>query len=624
MRFVICLVALLLTPLMVQAQDLTVGESEFLRTLGEDAPVIRLWPEGRMPASAQAAEEEKLRAPREGVDPKRAQHIVDVNSPSMILMLPKKEKNTGAAMVMAPGGGYVLLDVDIVMEAARWWNDRGVAVAVLKYRVPSKREDDPVHPAPLQDAQRAISLLRAKASEWDIDPKKIGVAGFSAGGHLAANAANHGNDRAYEPVDEADKASCRPDFSVLLYPGYLTASRESHELNPHLRMDKLSPSTTPPTFLAINGDDRLTPGVVAYSIALMDAKVPSEMHIYASGGHGGAVEKYPFGQWANECYRFLGDHKFLPPIERRPADTYRAGTLPEAKIPEGMTEGDWHLRQILGKDWPILSVWPGGTGPDETRAETPESVTQRSRGGRAINIRDVNRPSLTVITPDEGKGNGRCVIVCPGGGYGGLAAEHEGTKICEWLTSQGFVTVLLKYRVPRRGGEFEKHHHALQDVQRSMRIVRSNAEKWGVDTNQIGVLGFSAGGHLCTTLATNYETPSYEAIDEIDQVSAKPNFAVLVYPAYLTKTQTSDEVESLVSDVSPENTPPMFLTVARDDPYGRGMMNYLYVLQAAGVPFEAHMYDRGGHGGGIDSASYPSSEWSKACERWLKDIAPKN
>jgi acetyl esterase/lipase len=200
-------------------------------------------------------------------------------------------------------------------EVCDWLTSKGVSCVLLKYRVPRSgqyydqslhRHVEPKVPAALQDAQRTVSLVRSRAAEWGIDPRKIGVLGFSAGGHLAAETSTAFERRAYRPVDAADKASCRPDFAVPIYPGHLRASDESPELNPRM----LVPHDTPPTFLLQAEDDHVD-GVeqsLVYYRALLKAGVPVEMHLYAEGGHafGLRPSKFPITRWPQLVETWLG------------------------------------------------------------------------------------------------------------------------------------------------------------------------------------------------------------------------------------------------------------------------------------------------------------------------------
>ena len=213
-----------------------------------------------------------------------------VSIPTMTVYSPKG-KNTGAAVVVFPGGGYQVLAVDLEgTEVCDWLNSRGITCVLVKYRVPGtakfpKSGGYPQAPQALNDAQRSISLTRQHAAEWHIDPKRIGVIGFSAGGHLVAATSVHFGQRVYQPVDATDAVSCRPDFAIAIYPGHLMVAENSIELQPDIR-DHIT-SQTPPTFILQNEDDKVD-GVeqaMSYYMGLKKAGVPAEMHIYAQGGH---------------------------------------------------------------------------------------------------------------------------------------------------------------------------------------------------------------------------------------------------------------------------------------------------------------------------------------------------
>jgi len=233
--------------------------------------------------------------------------VSNVSRPTMTVYSPKG-KNTGAAVVVFPGGGYEILAIDLEgTEVCDWLTSRGITCVLLKYRVPDSGpayHDDcqcnihPKVPAALEDAQRTVGLVRFHATEWNIDPHKIGVLGFSAGGHLVANISTHFAQRAYAPVDATDKVSCRPDFAVAIYPGHmLENTTKEFELNPEIPVTV----RTPPTFLLQNEDDNVD-GVkqsLVYYIALKNAGVPVEMHLYAQGGHAFGLRrtKLPVSRW---------------------------------------------------------------------------------------------------------------------------------------------------------------------------------------------------------------------------------------------------------------------------------------------------------------------------------------
>jgi acetyl esterase/lipase len=244
--------------------------------------------------------------------------VTNVSKPTLTVYRPERAKDTGAAVVICPGGGYHILAWDLEgVEVATWLNKLGVTGIVLKYRVPrppgSPKAKPPV--GPLQDAQRALSLVRSKAKEWNLDPKRIGILGFSAGGHLTAAAATNFDKRAYSPVDKIDKVSCRPDFAVLVYPAYLTAP-DKDRLASDIRVRK----ECPPMFFAHAGDDGVTAeNSVRMYLALKQAGVTAELHVYASGGHGFGLRpsKHPCSTWPKRCAGWLRAQGFLKPTSKR-------------------------------------------------------------------------------------------------------------------------------------------------------------------------------------------------------------------------------------------------------------------------------------------------------------------
>jgi len=206
-----------------------------------------------------------------------------VSEPSMAFYPAPPSANTGATVIVFPGGGYQILALDLEgTEIAEWLNSIGVNAAVVKYRVPTP-PNVPRYQEPLEDAQRAISYVRSNAEEWHLDPKRIGVLGFSAGGHLAAMASTSFDKRTYEAQDKADEVSCRPDFAILIYPGYLATGDKLDKLAPEL----LVKADTSPTFLVQTEDDPVhVENSLVYFKALKNAKVPAEMHLFSVGGHG--------------------------------------------------------------------------------------------------------------------------------------------------------------------------------------------------------------------------------------------------------------------------------------------------------------------------------------------------
>ena len=236
-----------------------------------------------------------------------------VSRPTMTVYAPAG-KNTGVAVVVFPGGGFQILSIVLEgSEACDWLTSKGITCVLLKYRVPGqglqpKSGPYPDSPMALEDAQRTVGLVRFHAAEWHIDPDKIGVLGFSAGGYLVAAMSTHFDHRLYPAVDAADKESCRPDFAVALYPGHLSLAQNSFGLNPDI--DSHITSQTPPTFLLQNEDDHVdrVEDSLSYYAALKKVGVPVEIHLYAQGGHAFGLRrtKFPITGWPQLVETWLG------------------------------------------------------------------------------------------------------------------------------------------------------------------------------------------------------------------------------------------------------------------------------------------------------------------------------
>jgi acetyl esterase/lipase len=259
-----------------------------------------------------------------------------------------------------------------------------------------------------------------------------------------------------------------------------------------------------------------------------------------------------------------------------------------------------------------IDVWPHEV-PGEKGDIGAEEVLPMQGETNVKRVSNVTQPTITVYRPEKDKDTGAAVLICPGGGYHILAMDLEGEEVAEWLNGIGVTGVVLKYRVPRREDR-PKHEAPLQDAQRAMSLVRSHAHEWEIDPQRIGILGFSAGGHLSAAMSTNYERRQYDVIDDVDSVSCRPDFAVLVYPAYLT------EGDGLAPEIRVDSqSPPTFFVHASDDGISSENSIRMYLaLKATGVPAELHIYDRGGHGFGLRRSEFPCSTWPQRCEQWLK------
>jgi acetyl esterase/lipase len=249
-----------------------------------------IWP-GAVPDAQPVAgpEVSKTTGKEELVAGKPYVYVERVSRPTMTVYSPRTNDNTGAAVVVFPGGGYSILAIDLEgTEVCDWLTAKGITCVLLKYRVPGNGQQPqsgpyPKSPMALEDAQRTVGLVRFHAAEWHIDPRKIGVLGFSSGGHLVAAISTHFEQRLYPAVDAADKESCRPDFAVALYPGHMRSAAKTLELSPDVPVTR----QTPPTFLLQAQNDNVDSvyNSVAYYVSLTNAGVPAELHLYPEGKH---------------------------------------------------------------------------------------------------------------------------------------------------------------------------------------------------------------------------------------------------------------------------------------------------------------------------------------------------
>jgi acetyl esterase/lipase len=254
-----------------------------------------------------------------------------------------------------------------------------------------------------------------------------------------------------------------------------------------------------------------------------------------------------------------------------------------------------------------LSVWPSGKMPGVGAAE-PEKE-QPSKGDGVVRLTNVSDPTLTEYRAPDTSRPTPAVVICPGGGYGILAINKEGSEIAAWLNSLGITGIVLKYRVPNN------REGALQDAQRAVRLVRAHHKEWNVDVSRVGVIGFSAGGHLSARLSTNYAATAYSGIDSADRLSCRPDFVVLVYPAYLNK-EDHPAPELPVSS----KTPPTLIIHSEDDKsYVPGSKIYDAALRANHVPHEFQLFATGGHGYGL-RCEKDARVWPQRCREWLTSI----
>jgi acetyl esterase/lipase len=259
--------------------------------------VLTLWPNGGAPDATPPAgpEGDDSTPSSDRIAGRAIIRLTNVSVPTLTLYRPKL-KNTGVAIVVFPGGGYTHLAIDLEgTEVCDWLTARGITCILLKYRVPTAGPY-PKSSAALDDAQRALGIVRAHAAEWSFDPKRVGVLGFSAGAHLAAALSTHFDKRLYPAIDAADALSCRPDFAAIIYPGYLAQADKAFAFSPDIPVS----ADTPPTFILQAEDDPVhVENSTAYFLALKQAGVPAELHLYAQGGHGYGLRRttLPITAW---------------------------------------------------------------------------------------------------------------------------------------------------------------------------------------------------------------------------------------------------------------------------------------------------------------------------------------
>jgi acetyl esterase/lipase len=304
-----------------------------------------------------------------------------------------------------------------------------------------------------------------------------------------------------------------------------------------------------------------------------------------------------------------------------------------ATDPQSAVPGRHNVNAGLASSWEPPSglkqipIWPNGA-PDMAKGSTPAETAfdvKKTPDRHYTGIANVSTPSMTVFPP-KGVNTGAAMVVFPGGGFQILAIDLEGTEICDWITAEGMTCVLLKYRVPKSNHYWDKDckchvtpetPFSLQDAQRTIRLVRSKAKDLNIDANRVGVIGFSAGGYLVAQTSNIFE-PTYHAVDAVDRLSSRPDFAIALYPGHLCRSGATFDPSIHVT----KQTPPTFLLQAWDDPIDKVCNSTLYAraLNEAGVPAEVHLFAKGGHAFGLRRNAHPIASWPSLVENWLRGI----
>lgn len=262
----------------------------------------------------------------------------------------------------------------------------------------------------------------------------------------------------------------------------------------------------------------------------------------------------------------------------------------------------------------MVYIWPNKV-PLEIKPKKTSVISENTQGN-VIRIAEVTNPSLTIYQPKKSNASKAGIIICPGGGYNILAFDKEGTEIANWLNSLGYTAFVLQYRVPKnRTG-------AMQDVQRAIKWVRSKAKDFDLNSEKIGLMGFSAGGHLTANASINPKQ-SYKSIDEIDKNSSVPNFSMLIYPAYLDKGENRTLSPELRFKTT-TSLPPFFVFGTIDDPYGNSPLTFTTALRDANKTITLHVLPKGGHGYGLRKGNIAAKTWPSLLKHWLENVVQTN
>ena len=276
-----------------------------------------------------------------------------------------------------------------------------------------------------------------------------------------------------------------------------------------------------------------------------------------------------------------------------------------------------HISGSFSAQESIVKLFPDGVpGEDSLYVEVRDKEGSKVANETVLRITNVGDPSIVIYEAPEELACGSAVIVCPGGGYNKLAYDLEGEEVCLWLNELGITGVLLKYRVPRRPGK-AKHEAPLQDLQRAISCVRANASHLNINPHHVGVMGFSAGAHLCVMASNSFANRTYLPTDWMDRISCRPNFCLLIYPAYLDGENFGIAPEIHIT----AKTPPTMLVQTEDDKlHINSSLFYYYALKEAGVPAWLHLYSKGGHGYGLRDTGAVVNSWPDRAEDWFREI----
>ena len=536
---------------------------------------VALWPEGKIPDF----QPHQIAATHKVVKAKnfnRTEHIM----PHLDWFDPPKKKN-GACILLITGGGYnACVDGLWIDRLAKIFTELGYVCVNLTYRTP-RPEGLPIYQSAWQDGQRAVRLIRRAAKDRGFDPEKIGAIGFSAGSHMTVLLGSSSLTPAYQPIDELDKLPCHINLAIPVYTAYaltdgLTGrnTRDGDSIDVKLSDAFKFDANTCPMALFHGGTDAYSPnGSIQIYRELRRMNIPAEIHLFADRGHGfmGDPNKgengTAFDHWIDRITEFMRQMNFdgqlgkeVDLLSRFKSDAYR-------------------------KEYRKESIWPDGKIPDLQAKQ--------------------NQPYLEWHMPKELKTKA-IQIIYSGGGYGGNSPDSfEVAPTRRYLNEKGMTVVTLKYRSPRPLGGLAKHTTAWQDLQRTIRIVRNQAEEEGLDPDRIGIMGSSAGGHLTLMGATSSKNRSYLPIDKLDKIPCNVQWAVAIYPAYVltdgvnggNKHGGNEDDVRIVPEFSFDlaSCPMLFIHGDKDIYSPMGSVKFWEQLRRMGIQSDLHTLAGRGH-----------------------------
>jgi acetyl esterase/lipase len=536
---------------------------------------IPLWPEGKIPN----LQEHQVAALKTDVNKpgfKREEHSM----PYLEWHKAPATKNGGCVLLVRGGGYNTLVDSDWIKAIGDKLTEQGFVCAHLIYRTP-RPKNLPIYQPAWQDGQRAIRLLRREAKGRGFDPEKIGVLGGSAGSHLTVLLGTSALTPAYEPIDDVDKLPAHIQWAVPIYTAYalndgLTSpnTREGDAIDVKLTEAFKFDEKTCPMVLFHGGTDVYSPlGSTQIYRQLRRMKIPAELHLFADRPHGfmGDPKKGEDGtaydHWMDRVTEFTRQMNYDGQLGK------------EVQLMSRFPNDDARGRYFKEK------VWPEGKMPDRQDHQVV--------------------PYLEWHMPKELKTKA-IQIIYSGGSYNGNNPDgFEVAPTRRYLNEKGMAVVTLKYRTPRPKGGLAKHTTAWQDLQRSIRIVRSQAEDKGLDPGRIGIMGSSAGGHLTLMGATSSKSQSYKAIDKIDRISCTPQWAIAIYPAYSlsdginqpNKTGGNDDSARLVPEFAFDlaTCPMLFIHGDQDGWAAMNSVKCWEQLRRMGIQSDLHTLATRGH-----------------------------